>query len=159
MCAIHGKAFLPSAKDAFSLLMRNFLRVIALDQTTDFLFFLSKLLISLGTSACCYVYLTSKWFPKHFPHIFLHYPLAQILFIFILSYIIASIFFNVYSMAVDTLFLCFCKYKIRFEKRIRFGKDSNLFILVEDCERNDGSPDRPYFMSKKLLNILRKRNK
>ncbi|CAG9809296.1 unnamed protein product [Chironomus riparius] len=137
MCAIHGKAFLPSAKDAFSLLMRNFLRVIALDQTTDFLFFLSKLLISLGTSACCYVYLTSEWFPKHFPHIFLHYPLAQILFIFILSYIIASIFFNVYSMAVDTLFLCF----------------------LEDCERNDGSPDRPYFMSKKLLNILRKRNK
>lgn len=110
MCAIHGKAFLPSAKDAFTLLMRNVLRVIALDQTTDFLFFLSKLLISLGTSSCCYVYYTSGLFSVHFPHIYLHYPFAQIIFIFFGSYIIASIFFNVYSMAVDTLFLCFCKY-------------------------------------------------
>jgi choline transporter-like protein 2/4/5 len=110
MCAIHGKGFFSSAKDAFNLLMRNVLRVIALDQTTDFLFFLSKFLISLGVSSCCYIYFTSKWFSQHFPYVFLHYPFAQILFIFIGSYIIASIFFNVYSMAVDTLFLCFCKY-------------------------------------------------
>lgn len=113
MCAIHGKGFLSSAKDAFNLLIRNVLRVTALDQTTDFLFFLSKLLISLGTSSCCYVYFTSKWFSQHFPTVFLHYPFAQILFIFIGSYIIASIFFNVYSMAVDTLFLCFCKYGLK----------------------------------------------
>lgn len=32
MCAIHGKNFCGSAKDAFNLLMRNFLRVIALDK-------------------------------------------------------------------------------------------------------------------------------
>lgn len=32
-------------------------------------------------------------------------------------------------------------------------------IAVEDCERNDGSPDRPHFMSKQLLKILNKSNK
>ena len=37
-----------------------------------------------------------------------------------------SAFFGVYSMAVDTLFLCF----------------------LEDLERNDGSLEKPYFMSK-----------
>ncbi len=37
-----------------------------------------------------------------------------------------SCFFGVYSMAVDTLFLCF----------------------LEDLERNDGTPERPYYMSK-----------
>lgn len=109
MSAIHGKAFLPSAKDAFNLLMRNVLRVIALDQTTDFLFFLSKLLISLGMSSCCYVYFESEMFQQNFPGVLVHYPLAQIVFLFIGTYIIASVFFSVYSMAVDTLFLCFCK--------------------------------------------------
>lgn len=34
MCAIHGKNFCSSAKDAFNLLMRNFLRVIALDNVS-----------------------------------------------------------------------------------------------------------------------------
>lgn len=110
MTAIHGKNFLSSAKDAFNLLMRNVLRVIALDQTTDFLFFLSKLLISLGMAASTFVYLTSPLFAQHFPNTFLHYPLAQVFFIFLGTYLIATVFFGVYSMAVDTLFLCFCEY-------------------------------------------------
>lgn len=34
MCAIHGKNFCSSAKDAFNLLMRNVLRVFALDKVS-----------------------------------------------------------------------------------------------------------------------------
>lgn len=34
MCAVHGGNFCTSAKDAFNLLMRNFLRVLALDKVT-----------------------------------------------------------------------------------------------------------------------------
>lgn len=34
-----------------------------------------------------------------------------------------------------------------------------LSFAVEDCERNDGSPNKPYFMSKDLMQILHKRNK
>ena len=41
-------------------------------------------------------------------------------------------FFGVYEMAVDTLFLCF----------------------LEDIERNDGSASKPYYMSKDLKKIL-----
>jgi choline transporter-like protein 2/4/5 len=29
---------------------------------------------------------------------------------------------------------------------------------VEDSERNDGTPEKPYFMSKELLSILGKEN-
>lgn len=119
MCAIHGKNFLSSAKDAFNLLMRNVLRVIALDKTTDFLFFLSKLLISLGMAACSYVYLTSELFNQHFPSTFLHYPLAQVSFIFLGTYFISTVFFGTYSMAVDTLFLCFCKFSSQFSSSER----------------------------------------
>lgn len=51
------------------------------------------------------------------------------------TYFISSGFFGVYSMAVDTTFLCFC----------------------EDLERNNGQ-DKPYFMSKSLMKVLGKRN-
>uniref|UniRef100_A0A8C5LL02 Choline transporter-like protein n=1 Tax=Leptobrachium leishanense TaxID=445787 RepID=A0A8C5LL02_9ANUR len=43
----------------------------------------------------------------------------------------------VYGMCVDTLFLCF----------------------LEDLERNDGSSERPYFMSSNLQKLLNKKNK
>ena len=36
-----------------------------------------------------------------------------------------------------------------------------LFLLytVEDSERNDGSPEKPYYMSKSLRKIIGKKNK
>ena len=52
------------------------------------------------------------------------------------TYFIASSFFSVYSMAVDSLFLCF----------------------LEDLERNDGTPSRPYFMSRGLQEVVGKMN-
>ncbi|XP_033105091.1 choline transporter-like protein 5-B [Anneissia japonica] len=41
-------------------------------------------------------------------------------------------FFDVYDMAIDTLFLCF----------------------LEDLERHDGTPEKPFYMSKQLMHIL-----
>ncbi|XP_053658019.1 choline transporter-like 2 [Anopheles marshallii] len=132
MCAIYGKNFCSSAKDAFSLLTRNVLRVIALDKVTGFLFFLSKLLLASGMAAITYTY-----FDSNLPKTPLNYPFVPAVFVFIGTYIIASIFFSVYSVAVDTLFLCF----------------------LEDIERNDGSAERPFVMSKGLLKILGKKQK
>lgn len=122
MCAIHGKNFCGSAKDAFNLLMRNLLRVFALDKVifiylplkspsqtkymflkvTDFLFFLSKLLITLGMGAATYFYLESQMNTHK-----LHYNLVPVVIVMIGTYLIATVFFGVYAMAVDTLFLCF----------------------------------------------------
>lgn len=34
----------------------------------------------------------------------------------------------------------------------------SFFLLVEDLERNDGSPDRPFLMNKSLRKILNKQN-
>lgn len=34
-----------------------------------------------------------------------------------------------------------------------------LVYSVEDCERNDGSEEKPYFMSKQLMKILGRKNK
>ena len=105
MCAIHGKGFCSSARDAFNLLMRNFLRVVALDKVTEFLFFLTKVLVTLGMGAVTYVYFTSDTAPVQ-----LHYVQVPVVIVMIGTYLIGSVFFGVYSMAVDTLFLCFREY-------------------------------------------------
>ena len=49
---------------------------------------------------------------------------------------IASGFFKVYQCAIATIFICF----------------------LEDLERNDGSAQKPYFMSKSLMKIMGKKN-
>lgn len=44
------------------------------------------------------------------------------------------------------LHLCFDIYPVPF------------FLLVEDLERNDGSAEKPYYMSQSLMKIMNKRN-
>uniref|UniRef100_A0A8C5D7S8 Choline transporter-like protein n=1 Tax=Gouania willdenowi TaxID=441366 RepID=A0A8C5D7S8_GOUWI len=134
MIAIYGKNFCTSSKDAFFLLMRNVLRVAVLDRVTDFLLFLGKLLIagSVGTLAFFFFSGELPVLQAEVPS--LNYPWVPILTVIFGSYMIANGFFNVFTMCVDTLFLCFC----------------------EDLERNDGSSSRPYYMSPGLHKILRK---
>ncbi|KAJ4932652.1 hypothetical protein JOQ06_011069 [Pogonophryne albipinna] len=134
MTAIYGNNFCTSAKNAFFLLMRNMIRVAVLDKVTDFLLFLGKLLIVglVGIFAFFFFSGRVRAFKDTAPH--LHYYWVPILTVVVGSYLIAHGFFSVYAMCVDTLFLCFC----------------------EDLERNDGSAERPYYMSSVLREILLK---
>lgn len=65
------------------------------------------------------------------------YKSVVILFICIFTFLIASMFIGVYEMIIDTIFICFC----------------------EDSEKNDGSPEKPYFMSKSLLKFMAQEDK
>jgi choline transporter-like protein 2/4/5 len=85
----------------------------------------------------------------------LNYNVVPVIVIMIITYIIASVFFSVYSMAVDTLFLCFRKYTTKMFKHLKLRSSS----IVEDCERNDGSSEKPYYMSRNLMKIFDKKNK
>ncbi|KAF4115703.1 choline transporter-like protein 2 isoform X2 [Onychostoma macrolepis] len=136
MVAIYGKNFCRSARDAFFLLMRNVIRVVVLDKVTDFILFLGKLLIVglVGIFAFFFFSGHTDAFKGAAPS--LHYYWVPILTVLVGTYLIAHGFFSVYAMCVDTLFLCF----------------------LEDLERNDGSPERPYLMSENLLNVLSKKN-
>lgn len=140
MCAIHGKNFCRSAQNAFSLLMRNIIRVFVLDKVTDFLLFLGKLMITAGMCALSFFVFAKELQYEDYVDVqvpVLNYTVVPVLIIGFGTYFIASVFFGVYAMAVDTLFLCF----------------------LEDCERNDGSRQKPYFMSRELMKILHKKNK
>ena len=135
MTAIYGKNFCWSAKEAFMLLFRNVARVFVLDKVTDFLLLLGKLVIVGGVGICSFYIFSGRLSidNSEIPQLpELNYYFVPIIIITLSTYFIADVFFGVYEMAVDTLFLCF----------------------LEDIERNDGTPEKPYYMSKDLKKIL-----
>ncbi|XP_061300108.1 choline transporter-like protein 2 isoform X2 [Pezoporus flaviventris] len=137
MIAIYGTNFCTSARNAFFLLMRNIIRVAVLDKVTDFLFFLGKLLVVGSVGILAFFFFTHRIKLVQDTAPALNYYWVPILTVIVGSYLIAHGFFSVYGMCVDTLFLCF----------------------LEDLERNDGSAEKPYFMSPDLKKLLKKRNK
>lgn len=138
MIAIYGKNFCVSAKNAFKLLLRNVLRVVVLDKVTDLLLFFGKLLVVGGVGVLAFYFFSGRiQVPgSTFQASSLNYYWMPIITVVVGSYLIASAFFSVYNMCVDTLFLCF----------------------LEDLERNDGSMQKPYYMPKNLMKILNKKN-
>ncbi|XP_011506573.1 PREDICTED: CTL-like protein 2 isoform X2 [Ceratosolen solmsi marchali] len=128
MCAVHGKGFCHSARDAFNLLMRNVVRVVIINKITSWLLLLGKLLISGLTVAATW------WYYANNGKADVNFWAVPATMTAIASFLIATVFFKVHAAAIDTLFLCF----------------------LEDCERNDGSKERPYYMSKRLKKLLYK---
>jgi len=134
MCAVKSSNFCKSARDAFNLLMRNVVRVVVLDNMVSFLLFLGKMAIVIITGTVSYAAFSGyiPAFKEDMPSLNFFY--TPVIIIVLGSYFIASSFFSVYAMAVDTLFLSF----------------------LEDLERNDGSAAKPYYMSKSLRKVLGK---
>ncbi|KAJ8039264.1 Choline transporter-like protein 2 [Holothuria leucospilota] len=144
MVAIYGKNFCTSAKNAFFLLMRNIVRVAVVNKITDFLLFLGTLMVTAGVILIAFFfyafsadYAATRFIANDIISIpDVRYYWIIIILIGIGTFVVAKLFFGVFDMAVDTLFLCF----------------------LEDLERNDGSADRPYYMNKTLKKICGKKN-
>ncbi|XP_069121444.1 choline transporter-like protein 2 [Argopecten irradians] len=135
--AVYGKNFCSAAKDAFFLILRNVVRAVVLDKLTDYVLFLSKLVVTAGVGVGSYFWFQGKinFFSGYVPT--LNFYITPIVIVIIGTFLITCAFFSVYTMAVDTLFLCF----------------------LEDLEMHDGSAEKPYFMSKGLMKIIGKKNK
>lgn len=105
MCAIHGKPFCPSARDAFNLLCRNLLRTVAVNKIAGFLFFMTTLLVTIGAGVIAHLYFSSGEIGRS-----LNYMPVPVTIITIGTFLIAKLCLGVYSVAIDTMFLCFRKY-------------------------------------------------
>jgi len=137
--AIYGKSFCRSAMNAFAILLRNALRVAAINSIGDLVLMISKLIITAIAAVAAFFYFQNKetiaenlgdastTVPDD-----VQWESLQIVLITILGYFVANMFIGVYEMMIDTIFICFC----------------------EDSERNDGSPQKPYFMSSNLLKFM-----
>lgn len=125
MMSMYGEGYLHSAKRAVELLYKNTTRAIVLDYVTYFVLLVSRLLIT-GFAG----YMTAQ----EMVIANLHYKWLPIVIVVIGTYFISKGLFSVYSMAVDTLFICF----------------------LIDSTNNDGTIERPYFMSKELRRIMKR---
>ncbi|KAJ3362267.1 hypothetical protein GGF32_006299 [Allomyces javanicus] len=125
MISITGDSFCTAARTATELLVRNAFRLIAVDFVAGFLVFLSKAAVSVGIAFGLYAllqYTNAQGLTQT------QFIGAVCILVWVACWMIVSGFFGVYRMAIDTIFLCFC----------------------EDCERNDGSDEKPYYMSPDL---------
>uniref|UniRef100_A0A0N4Z210 Thiamine transporter 2 n=1 Tax=Parastrongyloides trichosuri TaxID=131310 RepID=A0A0N4Z210_PARTI len=136
LMSIYGKPFWTSAKDAFSLLARNIIRVVVVNRVTAILLFIGKISITLSLGFLSFQYFSGHWVVEELPKFYLNYYFTPIIIIVVGTYYIADLFFGVYDIGVNTTFMCF----------------------LQDCEINDGSINKPYYMSKNLKKILEKKN-
>jgi solute carrier family 44 protein 1 (choline transporter-like protein) len=123
--AIEGKSFCAAASRAFTIIASNVLRVAAINSVGDFVLFLGKIGVMAGTAAVGIVWLKENEE--------LHYFAVPVLLCCVFSFLIAHCFLSTYEMVIDTLLLCFC----------------------EDCQMNDGTDDRRYFMSTSLMEFVK----
>ncbi|TPX35404.1 hypothetical protein SeMB42_g07177 [Synchytrium endobioticum] len=129
--AVYGRSFFTSAARAFGLVTRNCLRLVAVNFVADFVIIMGRLVITVGMGFLAFALIT--WRESDLQLHFMFIPAVLVAFE---AFLISSVFLNVYHIAVDTIFLCFC----------------------EDVERHDGSADRPYYMSEQLQHITNLKN-
>ncbi|KAL3320351.1 hypothetical protein Ciccas_000963 [Cichlidogyrus casuarinus] len=136
--AMLGKSFCPATANAFFLIRRNCLRLAVLDNLTCLVLFLGKVTITAGITALSFYFFSGQipWIRDVF-QARVTYIYVPILICAVGTFIIASIFFSAVDFAVDTLFIC----------------------AMEDLERNDGTEEKPYYMSRRLMEVLGTKNK
>ena len=110
LCAINGTGFCKSASDAFSLLLRNAVRVAVLDKVTDIVLFISRLVIVTIVGILSFYVFTNRiqYINEYLPPT--NYYMVPIITICVGAYFISGLVFSVYNMAIDTIFLCFRKF-------------------------------------------------
>lgn len=170
MCAIHGKPLCNSGLLAYQLLARNRLPAVSLNSTTRFVVFVCRLVLCIGIGIL-------PMFNDFM--VDTRFVLVPVFLLGAGIFKISETYLSVYSAAVDTMVMCFRKLLSRRVLvagneslcdycRMELGRSPGLIdfypdifaffppkpISVEDIERNDGSEERPYYMSKQLKSIL-----
>jgi choline transporter-like protein 2/4/5 len=129
LVAVKGSSYCWSAIRAVKLIINNALRLAAVNTVGDALIFLGKLCVTLGCAVIAFLMSDLDMYTDSSEDTYLSSPLLPILFSTFVAYAIATVFFQVYEMAVDTVLLSFC----------------------EDCEQNGG---KPKYAPKLLLDAI-----
>eukprot|EP00057_Strongylocentrotus_purpuratus_P015284 XP_011669758.1 PREDICTED: choline transporter-like protein 2 [Strongylocentrotus purpuratus] len=140
LIAIYGKNFCTSAKNAFFLLMRNIVRVAVVNKLTDFVLFMGELLVVGSVGVASFFYFTNQiTFISNVVTVpdLTYYWIPIISLVSVGNSMWNSCCWSIYHITILGLYIMF----------------------VEDLERHDGSAEKPYYMSKELMNIVGKKNK
>ena len=100
-CAIFGTSFCPSARSAFYLILRNAMRIGAVSYVSAAVLIIGKLFISTLTTASAYYCIVE------YLEIDLYSNAGPVVFIFIISYVMADMFMDVFEIGIMTILHCF----------------------------------------------------
>ncbi|KAL5147352.1 Choline transporter protein 1 [Glycine soja] len=107
MIAITGKSFFSASFIATELIMNNILKIGRLNVIGDVILFLGKLCVSLSCALFAFLMLdTHKYNSAHNKT---SSPLLPVVVCWALGYIVATLFFAVVEMSIDTIVLSFCQ--------------------------------------------------
>ncbi|GBG31583.1 Choline transporter-like protein 2 [Hondaea fermentalgiana] len=133
MIALKGSSFCTATRDGFVILLTNLAKIGVATAINNLMLLVAKLVITAGSGVVCWLYVTNLLTDEDQPSS----AIVPVLVAAVLGWYVASSVLSVYALAVDTIMVCFC----------------------EDERRNDGSPNKPYYMSASLRRIARKSNK
>ncbi|CAN1224147.1 Choline transporter protein 1 [Linum grandiflorum] len=107
MIAITGKSFCRASAMATELIMNNILRIGKVNVVGDIILFLGKLCVSLSSAVFAFLMLDTHKFKSS--HNKISSPLLPVAVCWALGYVVASLFFAVVEMSIDTIILSFCQ--------------------------------------------------
>ncbi|TYI03331.1 hypothetical protein ES332_A11G331100v1 [Gossypium tomentosum] len=107
MIGITGKSFFKASEIATELIMNNILRIGKVNVIGDVILFLGKLCVSL--SSAVFGFLMLDTYKYRAAHNKISSPLLPVLICWALGYVVATLFFAVVEMSIDTIILSFCQ--------------------------------------------------
>jgi len=123
--AIYGYGFCHSARVAFFLILRNILRVAAVGIVSEIVLILGKLFVPILTTLACYL-CVGYGLPQGETNGIV-VPMAMV---FVLSYFVASMFTEIFGMAIETILCCYIADEESFPPEERFA-DGDLKSSVQ----------------------------
>jgi choline transporter-like protein 2/4/5 len=133
--AVYGLNFCRASRKAFSIITNNVVRILVVDKISNFFLFLSNIIIPSVVGVLAFYFFTDRIpidaISQYSPD--LNFYIIPLIFIIVGVFLIAKLFFDIFSMGVDSILMC---------------------VLI-DLDENDGSSERPYSMSKNLQHILK----
>ncbi|KAK4781806.1 hypothetical protein SAY86_015908 [Trapa natans] len=107
MIAITGKSFCQASVVATELIFNNILRIGKVNVIGDIILSLGKLCISLSSALFAFLMLDAHKYRSS--HNKVSSPLLPVLACWALGYVVATLFFAVIEMSIDTIILSFCQ--------------------------------------------------
>lgn len=101
--AIFGTPFCKSAREAFSLIVRNAGKVASISYVSTLVLFLGKVFVSTLTTGAAYVYMDQDLVENAK----IYSAAGPCLLVFVLSFFIGGIFLGIFDMSTSTILQCF----------------------------------------------------
>lgn len=114
--AIYSYSFCKASRSAFFLLLRNVLRVSAVNMISSFVLFIGKILVPIVTTFILYLVLAYN------SSLDMTSIMSPLVITFILAYFVSSMFNEIFGMAIETVLCCYVADEEMFPPENRFAE-------------------------------------